>query len=43
MKTLKSILIAATLISASLVSTLSAQEAQPAKHEFGVVASVESL
>ena len=36
MKTLKSILIAATLISASLVSTLSAQEAQPAKHEFKV-------
>ena len=37
MKTLKSILIAATLISASVVSTLSAQqEAQPAKHEFKV-------
>lgn len=36
MKTLKSILIAATLISASLVSTLSAQEAQSAQHEFGV-------
>lgn len=37
MKTLKSILIAATLISASVVSTLSAQqEVQPAKHEFKV-------
>ena len=36
MKTIKSILIAATLIGASLMSTLSAQEAQPAKHEFQV-------
>lgn len=37
MKTLKSILIAATLICASAVSTMSAQEAQkPAKHEFQV-------
>ena len=37
MKTIKSILIAATLISASLVSTLSAHEAQPAQtHEFKV-------
>lgn len=37
MKTIKSILIAATLISASVVSTLSAQQAQPAqKHEFKV-------
>ena len=37
MKTIKSILIAATLISASFVSTLSAQEAQPAQtHEFKV-------
>ena len=37
MKTIKSILIAATLISASMVSALSAQEAEPAqKHEFKV-------
>ena len=37
MKTIKSILIAATLISASALSTLSAQEAQPAQqHEFKV-------
>ena len=38
MKTIKSILIAATLISASVMSTLSAQQAaQPApKHEFKV-------
>jgi len=37
MKTIKSILIAAILISASAVSTLSAQQdAQPAKHEFKV-------
>lgn len=36
MNTLKSILITATLISASLVSSLSAQEAQPVQHEFGV-------
>ena len=37
MKTLKSILIAATLISASVVSTLSAQQAEPAQtHEFKV-------
>jgi len=37
MKTIKSILIAATLVSASFVSALSAQEAQPAeKHQFKV-------
>ena len=36
MKTIKSILIATTLICASLVSTLSAQEAQAQKHEFKV-------
>jgi len=37
MKTIKSILIAATLICATAVSTISAQEAQPAqKHEFKV-------
>ena len=37
MKTIKSILIAATLISASALSTLSAQEEQPAQqHEFKV-------
>ena len=37
MKTIKSILIAATLISASVVSTLSAQQAEPAQqHEFKV-------
>lgn len=37
MKTIKSILIAATLISASFVSALSAQEAQPAEqHQFKV-------
>ena len=36
MKTIKSILIATTLICASLVSMLSAQEAQAQKHEFKV-------
>ena len=36
MKTIKTILIAATLVCASFVSTLSAQDAQPAKHEFTV-------